>query len=290
MGTYADRNAAIQEHSSFEVIYQPQLPIFNIDHALPCGSYQLTLNPVSLDQLKIRAIQAKDGSVDLSQYSFSIETMYLYINQVQGPRFDSGTFLIDMDNVRCQAEKISSLSLQQKSFDISPNANQVTVAFQDDRLTSGAVSPSIFKAYPTNLSGTSALKNDAGLGLNRLFITYNGENQPSPDGDMTLTGDIDFTQQYYFETLCNTGAMYSEGGCESLEDWKGDRGAYYTFNFPKDGTSRSTWLQVNSQFDGSISGAAGQEHLRLLLFDSYKSCAKVQVEAGRVVNCIVEEV
>ena len=70
----------------FEVIWQPPLSIFDIDHALPAGSYSLELNPISTN-FESRAISstALVAPVHLQDFKFTVENIHFYLCQVSGP-------------------------------------------------------------------------------------------------------------------------------------------------------------------------------------------------------------
>ncbi len=105
------------------------------------------------------------------------------------------------------------------------------------------------------------------------------------DADPNFTTAVDYTTQRYVETQIYSGAYYDTGGAESLEDFH-DRGSYYYFAFPKDGTSRDTRVSVHNQFSNLVGDV---KNMRLLLFSHYKQVARVQVQDGRVTDVQLED-
>jgi hypothetical protein len=276
---------------NFEISWKPPLSIFKVGHALPSGKYELVLNPQTASVYQKYAIEALLGGGDKvpntgtinavslgSEYIFNIVDMYLYINTVEGPRADDITYLLDLEQTRCQSESIDTTSFQQKNFDVSPSSYALTVAYQDLRAgTNAQVSSTKFKSYNAALNVSEELK------LNRFFINYAGQNLPAPDADPSFTADVDYTVQRYTESQIYSGAYFDSGGGENLDEYH-ERGSYYYFSWPRDGTDRSTRVNVHQQFN-----AADVTNMRVLLFDHSKQVARIRVQDGRVVDVQVED-
>jgi hypothetical protein len=277
--------------STFELSWCPPLSIFKLGHALPSGKYELVLNPQTQSVYQKYAIEALLGGGDKvpnlatpgapspgSQYIFNVVDMYMYVNTVEGPRADDITYLLDLEQTRCQSESIDTTSFQQKNFDVSPSTYALTVAYQDLRAgTNAQVSSTKFKSYNAALTGSEELK------LNRFFVNYAGQNLPAPDADPSFTATEDYTVQRYTESQIYSGAYFDTGGGEKLDEWH-DRGSYYYFSWPRDGTDRSTRVNVHQQFN-----AADVVNMRVLLFDHAKQVARVRVQDGRVVDVQIED-
>lgn len=268
--------------TNFEMIWTPPLSVFKVPHAMPSGKYELILNPQTSTAYKRYSIESiganKAPSVD---FDFNIDDMYFYCNVVEGPRADDVTYLLDLTQTRCQAESMAGVTgFQQKSMDVSPSTYALTVAYQDGRVGNDTrASSTKFKAYD---AGTVAISQE--LNLNRFFINYAGQNLPSPDADPSFVIGTDRTTQRYLESQIYSGAYFDTGGSETIEEYH-DRGAYYYFAWPRDGTDRSTRVNVHQQFN------AGTDlvNMRLLLFDHSKQIARIRVQDGRVVDVQVED-
>lgn len=265
--------------SSQELIYQPPMSIFKIGHALPSGKYELVLNPQTAQAYQKRFIESilADKAPGAGQdFQLNIVDCFLYIATVDGPRADDLTYLIDLEETRCQVNTVNGAStgLQQQNFDVSPSTYALTMAFQDER------------AGQLTQYSASKLKvqNDVELNLVRAYLNYAGQNKPQPDADPQYSvGDaVDYTTQRYADSLLHTGGYFDSGGAEEIEEWQ-DRGAYYYFSWPRDGTDRSTRVNTNFQFNPAAPNS------RVLLFDHYKAVARVQVSDGRVVDVQVED-
>ena len=120
------------------------------------------------------------------------------------------------------------------------------------------------------------------------FFFFLGQQKPSPDADPKFSVDdgarTDYTTQRYFDTLLQSEAFFECGGSESLQDWQ-ERGAYYHFRWPRDGSDSSTKVRVYSQFSGGMTTNG-----RMLLFDHSHFVATIQIKDGRCVNVNVQDV
>ena len=274
----------------FELTWTPPMSLFKIGHALPGGKYELVLNPQTITSFQKRAIESLLGVASKNptlpggsaqDFKLDVVDLYLYCSTVEGPRADDITYLLDLEQTRCQSEKIDNTSFAQKNFDVSPSTYALTVAYQDLRAGENtALSVSKFKSYnnPTIPNSSEELK------LNRMFINYAGQNLPAPDADPEFASGTDYTTQRYAESQIYSGAYFDTGGAETIEDYH-DRGAYYYFSFPRDGTDRSTRVNVHQGFQNSADIA----NMRCLLFDHSKQVARVRVQDGRVVDVQLED-
>jgi len=276
----------------FELIWQPPLSIFKVGHALPSMKAELVLNPQTASVYQKYAIQsigvdktpntATPGAPSAgSNYIFNVQSMYFYCNTVEGPRADDVTYLLDLEQTNCQSEQFGANQngLTQRNFDVSPSTYALTVAYQDARSGSDTRhSSSIFK-----VSNTARTSNNEEQKLSRFFINYAGQNLPAPDADPNFTTVKDYTTQRYIESQIYNGAMFDTGGAESLEEWH-KRGSYYYFSWPRDGTDRSTRVNVHNEFPG-----ADTTHFRMLLFSHSKQVARVRVQDGRVIDVQLED-
>ena len=269
--------------STFELIWTPCLSVYQLPNALPCGRYELILTPQSSTSYQRYAVEslsaAKTPDVD---FQFRVVDMYHYTNTVEGPRCDDMTYFLDLTNVSCQSEAQGlTNSFIQKNFDVSPSTNSIVIAWQDTRCgTDTRFSPSKFRAY--NPGGTASVE----LGLDRLMLSYAGSQYPSPDAQLTFVPGTDYTTQRYLDSLLYSGQYFSDGGSETIEEFH-ERGSYYYFSTPKDGSSRSTRVTVHSGFGNVAGGDLG--NMRLLLFSFSKQVARIKIENSRVTDVQIED-
>lgn len=267
----------------FELTWTPPLSIFKIGHAMPAGKYELVLNPQTSSVYQKAAIESILADKTAADFAFSVKDLYMYVNSVDGPRCDNLTYLLDLEQTRCQSDKIDNTSFGQKNWDVSPSTYALTVAYQDLRAgTNTMCSASKFKSYNAALTGSEETK------LNRFYINYAGQNLPAPDADpqFGLINGItkDYTTQRYVESQMYSGAYYDSGGCESIKEYH-NRGSYYYFSIPRDGTDRSTRVSVHQGFVTT----ADTTNMRVLLFDHSKQVARITVQDGNVVAVQLEE-
>lgn len=275
----------------FEMVWCPPLSLFKIGHALPGGKYELVLNPQTITSFQKRAIESVLGSASKNptltggvaqDFKLDIVDFYLYTACVEGPRADDITYLLDLEQTRCQSEKIDNTSFAQKNFDVSPSTYALTVAYQDLRAGENtALSVSKFKSYDSPFIPFNSQE----LKLNRMFINYAGQNLPAPDADPSFVAGTDYTTQRYSESQIYSGAYFDTGGAETIDEYH-NRGAYYYFSWPRDGTDRSTRVNVHQGFQSG----ADVTNMRCLLFDHSKQVARVRVQDGRVVDIQLEDV
>lgn len=283
------RNVAL-----FEMIWQPPLSIFKIGHAIPSSKNELVLNPQTSSEFKKRAIESilgdKVAGVD---FDISVEDMYLYVATVEGARADDLTYLLDLEETRCQVDVVRSSAFQQRNFDVSPSTYALTASFQDSR--AGSITP--LSASKFKVNGSRPITGDPSLelGLNRFFMSYAGQQRPAPDADPQYsTPDArDYTIQRYVESQIYSGAYYDCGGGETIQEWH-ERGPYYYFSWPKDGTDRSTRVAVHFGFENPLSappigGGPIEQYGRVLLFDHSRKVGRIQVQDGRVIDVQVED-
>ena len=271
--------------SGFELIWSPPLSLLKVGHAMPSGRYELVLNPQTSSAYQKACIESllgagdKNAGITINDYKVVINSMFFMANTVEGPRADNITYLLDLEQTRCQSQQIDNGgSFQGKYFDVSPSTHALTVAYQDGRAgTNSQISVSKFKSYNVAVNAEQETK------LNRFYINFAGQNLPTPDADPEFDATKDYTTQRYVESQLYSGAYYDAGGCESIKEYH-NRGSYYYFSWPRDGTDRSTRVAVQQSFN-----AGDTANMKVLLFDHSKQVARVRIQDGRVVDVQVED-
>jgi len=265
---------------SFEMIWTPPLSIFKINHGLPNGRYELVLNPQNSQVFQKLAIQSLTDKIAGTDFKFEVVDMFLYVCTVEGPRADDLTYLLDLEESRCQTIDLNGDALQQKNFDVSPSTYALTACLQDKR--AGTVTQFPLTRFKVDAVGDQ-VDQDKGLGLNRMYINYAGENKPSPDADPlfapSVNPRVDYTIQRYNESLVNSGAFFDTGGAETIEEFH-NNGSYYYFAWPRDGSDRSTRVNVNMGFVNATGITSANTNL--LLFDHSRAVARVVIAGGSV--------
>ena len=186
---------------NFELNWCPPLSLFKVGHALCSGKYELVLNPQTSSSYQKYAIESLLGAGDKTAgstagtFKFSIVDMFMYVNTVDGPRADDLTYLLDLEQTRCQSDKIDTTSFGQKNLDVSPSTYALTVAYQDLRAgVNSQCSSSKFKSYNAGLTSEEETK------LSRFFLNFAGQSYPQIDADPSYNATTDKTTQRYIES------------------------------------------------------------------------------------------
>jgi len=270
--------------SNIELCYQPHpLSLFKCERALPLGQWELQLTPSQDSVWKKRIIESlvgdKASGVD---YNVEVQQIYFYAALVETSRIDNLTYLIDLENTRCMTDKVTNTGLTQETFNVSPTTYALSVAYQDQRAGNQTnISQPKLKSYtavvpPANSDVPLA---DQATQLTRWYMQYGGQKYPQIDWDSAFTGTTDHLTQLYMNTQLQCGGYMDSGGAEKFSEWI-DRGAYYHFLTPRDGTSVDTRVIVNQQFDGG----ADVDNMQCLLFDHSRAAIQVTIKDGRVQN------
>jgi len=263
----------------FELTYTPPLSIFDYSRALPSGDYELRLTAQSSSVFKTAVVESlSSAKVAGTDFDFSVDAIDFYVCTVEGPRFDDGSYLLDLTEISCQSREVTNASsLSQLSFDVPASTHALTCAYQDINANGS-----------TTLRSQSKFKvqGDDELDLTRMYLQYASQQKPQPDADpaydATANTNVDRMTQRYIETMLESGLYWNDGGAETLEEYR-SMGAIYHFNWPKDSSDSSTRVNVNQQFS-----SAGNSR-NLLLFAHHKTAVKIEVKDGRVTSAEIEQ-
>jgi hypothetical protein len=279
--------------SNVEIIWTPPLSIFDIEGGIPgSASCELTLTPQSSNTYQLVAFESKGATTKATgagadNVKFSVENMYFYTNIINGPRISNSTYLLDLEQISCQASVVNNASFAQHSFHVSPSTYALTLAIQDGRAGSDTrASASRFKSYNNNFTASEETK------LNRLYVAYAGQNYPSPDAEPDYVegtgtaGNLskDYTINRYIDSNIYSGSFFGTGGCESLEQYH-DRGMYHYFATPRDADDASTRVVVNAGFQNGADVA----NMRILLLAHSRQVARIEMIDGRIQSVAVED-
>jgi hypothetical protein len=270
----------------FELIYQPSLDIFDYDGALPCST-QLVMNPLSSKEtLNLAVIESLDAKTT-ADYFFEVQDIFFYCAQVTGPRVDTTSFMLDLDNIRCQQNKIGNNSFTQKTFDVSPSTRSLILAFQDGRAgTNTQISNTKFRMYTGNFISITDDTKDVGLSLQRLYYQYAGQNYPSQsDADPEYKTGVDKTTRMWLDSQLQTGSYFDTGGSERLSEFH-MLGSYFYQRIYRDATDRSTRVNVYTQFTNAVDA----DNSRALLFDVSSTVTRIELRNGSIVSVESEDI
>lgn len=270
---------------TYDVIWKPSLPIFKVPHGIPCGEFELTLNPQPSSIYKYCAVESRNNTalVVETAYKFEVNEFQLMSYQVEGPQFQ-GDYYLDLNNIRCQSTSMSDNS-STSTFHVHPNTRALSIAFQDSRVNTASTMHSntrfvILPATPnpaTNAVSThTAFKFRPESKIERLQLQFAGNNYPNNELRMTQ----DSYQRAYTDYALQVGSYYESGGAESYEHWSREFGPVLCYQISRDGNDKSTLVRVNITTSGIGADLANSN---MLLFDHYPSVAKVSVRDGRTV-------
>ena len=266
----------------FELVWVPPLSIFKLDHALPQGTYRLLLTPHPDPTYKIRAIESLSTKVPgvAGDFEFNVQSMNFYYAFMRSDVvMDNTQYVMDLDETIPHAKPLQSTGSQDITFEVSPSTYALTVALQDSRVGSTSQFP----------ASKFRINNGDELRLSSLQINYANEVKPRTTASWVhndelvaggVSSPIDQLTQRYIDTNLYNGRFYSDGGPESIEEYK-ERGAYYFFAWPKEGSDVSTSVLVKVGFRlPNLTVDTG----RIFLFEHKKRVAIVKIANGMVVS------
>lgn len=270
-------NNANRDVRTFECIWRPCLGFYDIDEFIPCcqGLFNLRLTPNPNRVYQRAAVENGTGSnIDSglstdsdNSYVFSVESMNMYLLKGIGQPVVNKTLSLQMREIRCQSQNITTNSLHQKTFQIHPETQELTLAYQ---FSGASIVDNSFSASKFKCNGEDELK------LRRFWINYGGKQLPSPIPDVELnkTTKIDYFTQRYVESLMYTNALNSP---EPLRKWF-ERGVYFHFS-GYSSEEKEDRCYVSSQFDSFTDNSVRPN---VLLFDHYIKKVTIYIENSRI--------
>lgn len=302
-----------KEASKFELIWTPPLSIFKVPHAIPPGArVDIILNPQPQSTYKMYAIETLPPyKAPSNSFVFTVDTMFLYVNTIEGARVENLTYLLDLESTVMFKDTITSNSFTQKNFDVPTSTYALTLAYQNrDAMQSDNTHMSQCKFHV----GYSDIEKY----INRFYISYAGQQLPQPDADPAYDQQKSkqWLTQRWIESLQYSNGQMDPFIMESEDEWL-QYGPYFHFAWPRDAADRSTRVQVFNQFDDTtakndivqngsllIPADSGQSVSSfadyatkmssmaamgdVLLFSHYREVARVTIQDSRVVNVELE--
>jgi hypothetical protein len=285
--------------SSFEMIYKPELGLFDYQNGLPPGAqWEILFNPFENTQYKQRCVESQQTALvprrgDQAQnlqddFDVDITFFRAYFFYAVGDRFDNGSYYIDTIHARCQLAYLptNATSLTQTNFEVQPKTNAMAIAFQDQEMgvnTLRSVTRFIIRRTATAPFGQQ-------MNLTRMWIQYNSEIKPRPDwtGQYLAPSETDslvFKTNYWLrlwtDTLLESNQFFSEGGSEDFNTWV-VRGPFIYNMWPKDAYANNTRVNVNTQFSTPFSPAGSMPIL--LLFNFWRSATRFYHRNGELLE------
>lgn len=166
---------------TFELIWKPCLGLFDIDGFLPSmnGLYNLRLTPHPegvYQKFAIESMGEDKTSGSSNDFIFSIVSIHMYILKGIGTPIVNKSLTLDVKEIRCQSQNLTTSSVHQKTFQVHPRTNALTLAFQKTGAghTATQFSAAKFKCGDSDITNADELK------LTRFWVRYGGKQLPTP--------------------------------------------------------------------------------------------------------------
>jgi len=275
---------------TIELIWRPPLGFFDIDEYLPgCqGLWNLQLTPLPNLIYQQAAVQTSgvEKVVPNTNYNFTVESMNMYLLKGMGPPIENKKINLRFKEVRCQTQNLTTNSIHQKTFQVHPRTEELTLAFQvpgasiqDNRY---CASQFVANKFETGTPDVLQQQSDD-LYLTRFWITFGNRQLPTPipdprfnhvPGDNANDAPIDYFRARWNETLMYANALNSP---EDFERWIYN-GPYYHFSGYSE-NEKDDRVYVSQQFskfnDQTIKP-------NVLLFDHWVKKCEISIEGARV--------
>lgn len=254
--------------SEWEIIWRPCLGFWDIDAFIPAtqGLWNMEFTPQPENQLQRFSIETSFGvdSAPGSAHKFVIDSMHLYIMKGIGEPCINKTLNLQYKEIRMQSQNLTTASLHQKTFQVHPNTQELTLAYQavGASISNTGLSASKF------LAGTQASQNEEIL-LNRFWLRFGGKQLPTPIPDPEKTSTRDRFVQRYVESIKYTNALKSP---EPLRKWF-LRGPYYHFSGYGE-HEKEDRVYVSQSFSSGFAAAPPN----CCLFDHYLKRIKIHIK------------
>lgn len=263
----------------FEAIWRPCLGVFDIDEYIPgCGGlFNLRLTPQPNNIFQRCAIENGTGSnIDAgsasdanNSYVFEIDSLNMYLMQGIGEPVMNKALTLQMRETRCQSQNITTNSIHQKTFQVHPRTQELTLSYQ---FAGASIQNNAFSASKFVCNGDDELK------IRRFWINFGTKQlpQPIPDTEFNRTSKLDYLVQRYKESL-----EYANGpkSPEPLRKWL-ERGIYFHFS-GYSSSEKEDRCYISQQFD---SFADNNIKPNVLLFDHYIKKVAIYIENSRLSN------
>ena len=263
-----------RKNGIFEMRWTPPLSIFKQDKLLPMGSYKLTINTETPARYQEAAIESLAAKVGTTNFIFQIDNIEFYFPLMKSNRIKDLTYWLDLKPIKVQTAVLNT-GTTQNDFTVPKSTYGLSIAYQDKDINASTLySPTKFK-----------IRSNKERALTMLRVTYGNTTKPSPDADpkwidgtATVLGE-DLRVRRWQDSLFYMNAYDDQGGSESIQDWD-ERGAFYHFDFIRDGSDTATSVNVN-QTMGSAYDTDAQA--KVLLFAHQREFVKVEIKNNIVV-------
>jgi hypothetical protein len=261
------RKINVDNGFKFELTFRVNHGIWDISSALPPGRHAIIFTPFPNPTYQKNAIESIGADkTHNTNFTFRITKFDLLVPRVYGPRLSAGKYFLDTKSTDVQILPCTGSSTL--TFDVSPSTVGLTIAFQDSQIASTLYSVNKF-VIGANLE----------RGLTNLQVEYAGESKPTPSAVLEYAANTtQFMKRMYNATYLYSGLKFNDSGPESYSDWL-KRGPIFHFPWPKDGTDRSTTVNVRVVTSALANG-------RCLLFSHKKRFIELFSNDSRQVRIV----
>ena len=290
--------------NEFDLLWQPPLSIFGIDHALPSMSCEIVLKGWPAPAYSVAAMSTRPAGIgyppaaefvpnhdDPAKPRVFVESVYFYSYQVVSDRMSDGSFFLDLEDTNCIAQNlVAADNLTQLQYLVHPSTFQLGVALQDARAGIRTSVPMAHLGYFDDSEVANPYK--SALDIERLYLQYANMTFPQPDVQQTFTfGPTgqrrNYLRQQWLESQMATNQLFQPGGCETYEDWV-NKGPLYVYQTQRDGDDRSTNVAVNIKLSRTPL-AASNVTVNCLLFSVSRRAATIHVSNGSVTEVLIQD-
>lgn len=292
--------------NQFDILWQPPLSIFGIDHALPSMACELVLKGWPAPQHTTASLGTRPAGIGYpaatplfvadhlvnTQPKVTVDQVYFYSYQVVSDRMSDGSFFLDLEDTNCIAQNLPSISannLTQLQYLVHPSTFQLGVALQNAK--AGITSDAPMAQFNVFDSSDVADKGKSGADLDRLYLQYANMTFPQPDVSQgfewlaTAAGRKNQLRQQWLETQMATNQLFQPGGCETFERWL-QNGPLYVYQTQRDADDRSTNVAVNIKLAKNMNANIS---INCLLFSVSRRAATIHVSNGSVTEVLIQD-
>jgi hypothetical protein len=263
--------------NNFQSIFQPCLSIFQINHALPGGCmYELMLNPYNSTILFKNVVETMLTNQTVGvDFQFRVKDLYLQLATCQGPLLEKSDFYLDLSETRCQKINLTTHTKSNYRLTISPSTTCIGIAFQDESVENDT-RYSISKF---------AIQNHEEYNLTEFYLRYDNIRKPQ----VTIPLELDHSDirtekfiHYFIETMFGNN-YHDKPSVEKFSEFL-DRGLFFKYLWVKDGSSRSTLLDINVQFSQAFTSTPN-----MLVFNEYSKVVLISYNDFKITKIMINE-
>jgi hypothetical protein len=297
-GGGATSGLASEQITGQRLIHRPPLSLWYPREDAPylaAGTWQLDMQPLPTAEWRKACVQAAAQRVYGTDYVCTITNVQLMVHKVVSRRLEDKTYFIDVNPVTVRATQISNVSGNVAAdynnfFDVPPLTQEVAFAFQDQAAgttaASSLITPTMFKLF----TGANSAAQGADLACDRLWIQYDNVTKPEQSQVGTYKANssyIDNDALAWYQTMCACSSSLRGEGIESYADAK-ERGLIRRFQWPRDGQSRASRLDVYYHFTTSpVQGSGGA---MILMFARRRAYCRITIQQGQVIGVQLNDV